>query len=57
MTCESGHVRLSRRVHDTVFASDAPLFETGRRLYRRIEKAPRAVRRVTIPSSRLAKVR
>ena len=41
----SAKYRLSRRFHDTVFASDAPLFATGRRVYRRIEKAPRAVRR------------
>jgi methylenetetrahydrofolate reductase (NADPH) len=37
--------RFSRRLHDSVFASDAPFFEKGRRLYRRIEAAPRPVRR------------
>jgi methylenetetrahydrofolate reductase (NADPH) len=37
--------RFSRRVHDTLFASDAPLFQAGRRFYRRIDQSPRAVRR------------
>ena len=36
--------RFSRRLHDAVFARDAPLFSTGRAIYRRVEKAPRAVR-------------
>ena len=36
--------RFSRRVHDTVFASDAPLFQAGRSVYGRIEKVPRVVR-------------
>ncbi len=30
--------RLSRRLHDTVFENDAPLFTTGRSVYGRIEK-------------------
>ena len=33
--------RLSRRLHDTVFASDAPLFATGRRVYRAHRARPR----------------
>ena len=48
--------RLSRRFHDTVFASDAPLFETGRRVYTRIEKAPRPVRRLAHALEQAAKV-
>ena len=48
--------RFSRRFHDTVFAGDAPLFKTGKRIYGRIEKAPRAVRRVTHALEQVAKV-
>jgi methylenetetrahydrofolate reductase (NADPH) len=48
--------RFSRRFHDTVFASDAPLFKTGQRIYGRIEKTPRAVRRVTHALEQVAKV-
>jgi methylenetetrahydrofolate reductase (NADPH) len=48
--------RVSRRLHDTVFAGDAPLFERGRKLYGRIEQAPRAVRRVAHAVEQAAKV-
>ena len=44
--------RFSRRLHEAVFASDAPLFTTGRRVYGRIEKAPRAVGGLPTRSSR-----
>jgi methylenetetrahydrofolate reductase (NADPH) len=48
--------RFSRRFHDTVFASDAPLFKTGQRIYGRIEKAPRGVRQVAHALEQAAKV-
>ena len=48
--------RLSRRLHDAVFARDAPLFETGRRLYERIERAPRPARRAAHALEQAAKV-
>jgi methylenetetrahydrofolate reductase (NADPH) len=48
--------RLSRRLHDTVFARDAPLFTTGRDVYRRIDKGPRAVRRAAHALEQVAKV-
>jgi methylenetetrahydrofolate reductase (NADPH) len=48
--------RFSRRFHDSVFARDAPLFETGRNLYRRIDKAPRPVRRAAHALEQAAKV-
>ncbi len=52
----SAKYRLSRRLHEAVFASDAPLFTTGRSVYGRLEKAPRAVRRVTHAVEQAAKV-
>jgi methylenetetrahydrofolate reductase (NADPH) len=52
----SAKYRLSRRFHDAVFASDAPLFTTGSRAYRSIEKAPRAVQRVAHTLEQAAKV-
>jgi methylenetetrahydrofolate reductase (NADPH) len=52
----SARYRLSRRVHDTVFADDAPLFATGRRLYRRLDRAPRPVRRAAHVLEQSAKV-
>ena len=48
--------RFSRRFHDSVFAREAPLFETGRNVYRRIDKAPRAVRRAAHALEQAAKV-
>ena len=38
--------RLSRRLHDTVFARDAPLHPAGRAFYEGVEKAPRPVEKV-----------
>jgi methylenetetrahydrofolate reductase (NADPH) len=35
--------RVSRRMHQAVFDPDAPLFDAGRRLYERIDAAPRVV--------------
>jgi methylenetetrahydrofolate reductase (NADPH) len=37
--------RLSRRMHNTVFAPDAPLFDLGVKLYSRLERAPKKVQR------------
>jgi methylenetetrahydrofolate reductase (NADPH) len=48
--------RLSRRLHETVFAREAPLFATGRRVYRRLEQAPRPVRRAAHAVEQAAKV-
>jgi methylenetetrahydrofolate reductase (NADPH) len=48
--------RFSRRFHETVFASDAPLFPAARGLYRRVEKAPRPVRRAAHALEQAAKV-
>ena len=48
--------RFSRRLHDSVFARDAPLFETGRNVYRLIDKAPRPVRRTAHALEQAAKV-
>ena len=48
--------RVSRRLHETVFDGDAPLFRTGRKLYRRIDRAPRQVRRVAHALEQGAKV-
>ena len=36
--------RVSRRMHDAVFADDAPLFPAGAAFYRTLERAPRPVR-------------
>ncbi|MGH3135851.1 MAG: methylenetetrahydrofolate reductase C-terminal domain-containing protein [Gaiellaceae bacterium] len=48
--------RLSRRLHDKVFATDAPLFTAGRALYTRVEKSPRPVRRAAHALEQAAKV-
>jgi methylenetetrahydrofolate reductase (NADPH) len=48
--------RLSRRMHDTVFAHDAPLFPTARALYGRVEKAPRPVQKAAHAFEQAAKV-
>jgi len=48
--------RVSRRAHDTVFAGDAPLFEAGRRVYRRLDRGPRAVRKLAHALEQAAKV-
>lgn len=36
--------RVSRRMHDAVFADDAPLFPAGAAFYRTLERAPRPLR-------------
>jgi methylenetetrahydrofolate reductase (NADPH) len=48
--------RFSRRIHETVFADEAPLFATGRQLYRRLDRAPRPVRRAAHVLEQGAKV-
>jgi methylenetetrahydrofolate reductase (NADPH) len=48
--------RLSRRVHETVFAGDAPLFPAGRALYEKVDRAPRLVRRAAHALEQAAKV-
>ena len=48
--------RLSRVMHNTVFAHDAPLFKVGTRLYTRIEQAPRSVQRAAHLAEQAAKV-
>jgi methylenetetrahydrofolate reductase (NADPH) len=48
--------RFSRRLHEVVFANHAPLFTTGRRVFGRLEKAPRAVRRAAHALEQAAKV-
>jgi methylenetetrahydrofolate reductase (NADPH) len=48
--------RLSRRVHDGVFAEDAPLRHTGRAFYAKVDRAPRLVRRVAHALEQAAKV-
>jgi methylenetetrahydrofolate reductase (NADPH) len=48
--------RASRRLHDAVFARDAPLHPAGRAFYRSIEKAPRPVGKVTHALEQAAKV-
>ncbi len=48
--------RLSRRLHRTVFDPHAPLFDSGRALYDRIEAAPRAVGRAAHLLEQAAKV-
>jgi methylenetetrahydrofolate reductase (NADPH) len=48
--------RFSRRLHDAVFAGDAPLFGAGRRVYGRIDAGPRAVRRMAHALEQAAKV-
>jgi methylenetetrahydrofolate reductase (NADPH) len=48
--------RFSRRLHDAVFASDAPLFPAARTFYRGVEKAPRPVAKATHALEQAAKV-
>jgi methylenetetrahydrofolate reductase (NADPH) len=48
--------RVSRRLHDAVFASEAPLFSAGRAFYRGVEKAPRPLRRAAHALEQTAKV-
>jgi methylenetetrahydrofolate reductase (NADPH) len=48
--------RFSRRLHEAVFASDAPIFSKGRSFYERVEKAPRPVRKAVHALEQAAKV-
>jgi methylenetetrahydrofolate reductase (NADPH) len=48
--------RVSRRLHDAVFATDAPLFSAGRAVYRGVKKTPKRVRRATHALEQAAKV-
>jgi len=48
--------RFSRRLHDAVFASEAPLFSAGRAFYQGVEKAPRPVRKAAHALEQAAKV-
>ena len=48
--------RVSRRMHDGVFAPEAPLHPTGRALYRGLEKGPRVARRAAHAAEQAAKV-
>ena len=48
--------RVSRRLHDAVFAVDAPLFPTGRAVYRAVEKAPQGVAKAAHALEQAAKV-
>ena len=48
--------RFSRRLHDAVFARDAPLFPAGKRVYGRLETQSRTVRRAAHALEQAAKV-
>jgi methylenetetrahydrofolate reductase (NADH) len=48
--------RLSRRLHESVFAPDAPLFPAGRAVYRTAERAPRPVGKALHVVEQAAKV-
>jgi len=48
--------RFSRRLHDAVFAPDAPLFPAGRAFYRGVEKAPRPVGKLVHAAEQAVKV-
>jgi methylenetetrahydrofolate reductase (NADPH) len=48
--------RVSRRLHDAVFASEAPLFGAGKAFYRGVEKAPRPVGKAAHALEQAAKV-
>jgi methylenetetrahydrofolate reductase (NADPH) len=48
--------RLSRRLHDNVFANEARLFSAGRTFYRRLESGPRALRKAAHGLEQAAKV-
>jgi methylenetetrahydrofolate reductase (NADPH) len=48
--------RLSRRMHELVFAPDAPLFPNGQALYRAIDRAPRPIGRAAHALEQAAKV-
>jgi methylenetetrahydrofolate reductase (NADPH) len=48
--------RFSRRLHQVVFADDAPLHPTGRAVYRKLEQAPKAIGRAAHALEQAAKV-
>jgi methylenetetrahydrofolate reductase (NADH) len=48
--------RFSRRVHDTVFADDAPLSGAGRAFYAKVDRAPKVVRKAAHALEQAAKV-
>jgi methylenetetrahydrofolate reductase (NADPH) len=48
--------RLSRRMHEAVFAEDAPLFVLGTKLYEKLDTAPRSVERAAHVVEQAAKV-
>jgi methylenetetrahydrofolate reductase (NADPH) len=48
--------RLSRRMHNAVFAQDAPLFDLGTRLYSKLEDAPKSVQRAAHLAEQATKV-
>lgn len=48
--------RLSRRVHETVFAEDAPLFDLGVRVYQGIDRGSRHLDRLAHRAEQAAKV-
>jgi methylenetetrahydrofolate reductase (NADPH) len=48
--------RFSRRVHDAVFADDAPLHDAGRSFYAKVDRAPGVVRRAAHALEQAAKV-
>ncbi len=48
--------RVSRRLHDVVFAPDAPLHGAGRSVYETVERAPRPLRRAAHALEQVAKV-
>lgn len=50
------HYRLSRRMHDAVFAPEAALFGAGRALYRAVERAPRPIGRALHLAEQAVKV-
>jgi methylenetetrahydrofolate reductase (NADPH) len=48
--------RLSRVMHNAVFAQDAPLFKVGTKVYERIEESPKSVKRAAHLVEQAAKV-
>jgi len=48
--------RVSRRIHEAVFADDAPLFDAGSAVYRAVDRGPRSVRKALHVLEQTAKV-
>jgi methylenetetrahydrofolate reductase (NADPH) len=48
--------RFSRRLHESVFADDAPLFPAGRAFYERVDRAPGVIKKATHALEQAAKV-